>query len=83
MYNASEKENSTMGVRCTKTLSQYDGTMIAKKNQCCRNSLRVKLGLPINTICDCHFNGYEKIPKNYFIKNWCIQWVSLIKLLEC
>lgn len=31
MYNASEKENSTMGVRCTKTISQYDGTMIAKK----------------------------------------------------
>lgn len=31
MYNASEKENSTMGVRCIKTISQYDGTMIAKK----------------------------------------------------
>lgn len=32
MYNASEKKKSTMGVRFTKTISQYDGTMIPKKN---------------------------------------------------
>lgn len=31
MYNASEKEKSTMGVRFTKTISQYDGTMKQKQ----------------------------------------------------
>lgn len=32
VHNASEKENSTTGVRCTKTILQYDGTIIPKKN---------------------------------------------------